>query len=452
MKRILPCILALVFLLACVPTPDEEAVISRADGALEKAVLAKPVEPYSYEAPSRWDETFFAGKQEVHTSADIETPDATKYPVVTIKQRTLTPSDLLQFLTLFSPGDWSVRENEYSREELTVDLKNASKGVLVGADDDIHWEPDEEAMQRIQGLIEQAPLEDTYVPLTEKNMPDVRQHRRLKDSAGELWYTLRSSDRFSLHRYRDGNIQPEAWVLEGDATPDEPPHALENIKITEDEAIAVGDALMEKLGKTDFHAAEAQRAREIQSYSYESYGEGYLLFYVQTLEGASPCFYSTYRDPDFMPFLYSGGQTYAPDWRQEYFELFVTENGVSSIAWFAPKETVMVANENVQLMPFDQVQKNVKKLIEYCTGAYDGEPILITRVVLTSVIAKIADQGEEAFLVPAWAIFMTTEFDQMQHVEDSVLLINAIDGTYISRGTGDDGLPEVGSPTERDAQ
>lgn len=445
MKRILPCILALMLLLACVPTPDEEAVTNRADGTLEKAVLSKPVEPYTYEAPARWDETFLAGKQEVRASAEITVPETDRFPVVTIKERSLTSGDILQFLQSFSPGEWSIRENEYSREELMVDLKNASKGVLVGADDDIHWEPDEEGMKRIQALIEQAPVEDTYVPLTEQTVPNVWQPRRIKDSADELWYLYRDTNRLSLNRYRDGNTQPEAWVLEGDATPDEPPHALENIKITEEEAIAMGDAIMEKLQKTDFHAAEAQRAREIQSYSYESYGEGYLLFYVQTTDGAVPCFYSTSRDPDFMPFLYDGGLTFAPDWRQEYFELFVTENGVNSIAWFAPKETVMVANENVQLMPFSDIQKNVKKIIEYCTGAYADQPILITRVVLTSVIAQIADQGDEAFLVPAWAIFMTTESDRENHIEDSVLLINAIDGTYINRGTGDDGLPEMGS-------
>ena len=40
---------------------------------------------------------------------------------------------------------------------------------------------------------------------------------------------------------------------------------------------------------------------------------------------------------------------------------------------------------------------------------------------------------DEALLVPVWAILLTTEHDREQYLEPNLLLINALDGTYINR-------------------
>ena len=45
MKRIIPILLCLI-LLACVPTPKEEAVVNKADGTLEQAVTAPKEDAY----------------------------------------------------------------------------------------------------------------------------------------------------------------------------------------------------------------------------------------------------------------------------------------------------------------------------------------------------------------------------------------------------------------------
>ena len=95
---ILALILSLVLLCACIPTPDEEAVVNRADGALEKAVRGKPVDPYTYEAPSRLDSTELIREQEVRFESDVELPDAQQYPVTTIKQRAFAADDIAALL------------------------------------------------------------------------------------------------------------------------------------------------------------------------------------------------------------------------------------------------------------------------------------------------------------------------------------------------------------------
>ena len=439
---------AFLMLAACQPTPDEEAVINRADGTLEKAVLSKPVEQYTYEAPERWDETYYAREQEIRFAADIECPDTQQFPVVTIKQRSFTSNDAQAFFQSLCQGEWRIRENKYSREELIVDLQNAAKGTYMGEDEETGepiWQPNEEEMQRIQKLIEQAPTEDTYASINIEQLMHISNYNQVMDKTNTKWYFLNNDYCLSISRYRDGNIQMENVVLQGDATPGERPHSLENILITEQEAIQKGNDLIASLGLKNFDVADIQRARETQSYTYLVYGEGYWLTYVPTLAGAKPCFYSKYSDSEFIMWsLQNGGETtYAPSWHQEYIQMFITEDGVLFYGWYQPKEIIMTANENVQLLSFPDIQKDVKKLIEYCTGGAKNSPILVKRIVLTSAIAQTPNQGDEAFLVPTWAFFTTSEENEANNIDMGVLLINAIDGTYIFRSLKDDGLPDT---------
>ena len=439
MKRIICIVLLCMLLLACQPTPGEEAVKNRTDGALEQAIVATAAPSYVYEAPSRWEETFMARSREVRVSADVEVPTAERFPVTTIKQHTLTTSDVVSFLQGVCAGDWVIRENEYSREELTEDLKHAAKGSYMGIDETTGeqiWQPNEEEMKRIQSLIEQAPLEDRFEPLTAENLSFPIKTIPIKDSAGTTWYLFAknstANNRVTLRRHRDGVIQTENVVQQGEATPGEPPHALEHIVIAKEDAIRTGDALIEVLGLKNFKVAEAQKAREMQSYTYAVYGEGWWLTYVNTLDGTVPCFYGDYGNPDYLSFTQVEA-TYAPPWRQECVQIFVTEEGIRFIGWVYPKETVMTASENVQLLPFSDIQKSVKKLLEYGTGGFEGSPILINRMVLTTSIAQIPNQGDEAFYVPTWVIFLTTEEEAGLFFDADVLLINAVDGTLIGR-------------------
>ncbi len=440
MKKII-CIVVTCFLLmlGCQPTPTEEAVINRGDGVLERTVRANPVDPYSYEAPTRWEETYFAREQEIRFSTDIELPNTQKHPVTTIKLRTFSSKDIIAFLQSLCPGDWLVRDSEYSFDELMTDLQNVSKGTFVGVNEEtgeLIWEPyegQEEEMERLQALIAATPPEDTYVPLSENRLAIPINRQRIKDSTGKTWYLFGNKSLITLHRYRDGNIQMENWVMQGDATPGEKAHTLDNIKISDAEAIQKGNEIIDALGFTDFRVADIQKARETQSYTYSVYGEGYWLTYVPTLDGSIPCYYGNYVDPDFLSFTQEDNATYAPDWPQEHIQMFITEEGVLFLSWAAPKENVLTANENVQLLPFDEIQRNIKKLLEYGTGGNKGSVILVKRIVLTTSIAQIPNQGDEAFLVPTWAVFLTSEMNEKLNIDMGILLINALDGTYINR-------------------
>ena len=95
MKKALSIAYVLLLLFcACQPSPTEDAIVNRVDGALEKAVRTNPVEPYVYQAPSRWEEKYSVREQEILFSADIVIPNTKEHPVTTIKQRAFSSSDI----------------------------------------------------------------------------------------------------------------------------------------------------------------------------------------------------------------------------------------------------------------------------------------------------------------------------------------------------------------------
>lgn len=435
MNRIVALFIVFLLLVACVPTPDEEAVLNRTDGALEQAITEPPVTPYVYEAPARWEETYTVRKREIRFEADVEVPTAEQFPVETVKQYRIAGGDVVSFLEKLCPGDWDIRENELSREELTEDLKHAAN-MYLGEDDDTGepvYGPNEEEMQRIQKQIEQAPLEDSYIPLSTVLQFPVT-NTPVKNSSGETWYLsaqskeTRSSVR--LARHRDSSVQTEQAVMQVGSAPYRP-DGLKNVKISREDAIRVCEETLSALGFAGFRAADAEKAIEAQSYSLAELSEGYLVHAVFALEGTVPCCYAQASSQNFIQTGDDPDATFAPPWQQEFLELYVTEEGVQQIWWSQPKEHVLVANENVKLMPFEAFRQSFQKLIEFGTGDYADSPLIVKRLVLTTAIAQIPNQGDEAFLIPAWAIFLTTEDDQAAHIAPHVLLINAIDGSTI---------------------
>lgn len=441
MKRAVSWALLAVLLLSCMacqPTPEEEIVNNRADGALAKAIDAEPVESYTLEVPERWEETFEVREQPVKIDAKVLVPDVDTYPVVTITERKLTDADAADFFKALFGEQVEVRQQLRSYNELLEDLMLAERGKYRGENEDtgeILYERDEEEIRELKELLAETPAEDTY-DVMGKTFP-IGEERALRDADGNVWYGLYSDGFVTVSDTRGGLIQLESWVLQGDAMPGEKSHGLENIGISQEEAIQVADAWMEKLGLVDFSLGLCDRARMVKSGgSYEVTGEGYYLTYVRDIGGTVPFFYDYYTTASGLK-LEKGEDNYAPGWQQEHIEIFVTEKGMQCISWSDQKEVVETANENVQLLSFEEIQDCVRNIISYSLtpGWFAGmdDALLITKMVLTTSIQRVADQGEEAYMAPTWAILMTTESNETHHIDTGVLLISAIDGSIVWR-------------------
>lgn len=125
---------------------------------------------------------------------------------------------------------------------------------------------------------------------------------------------------------------------------------------------------------------------------------------------------------------------FSDGWWQESIILVVTEDGVQDMSWSNRKEIVNTANENVTLLPFDEIQEHIRRLLKNSLrGGGSFGDLIFERMMLSTALCRLPDQPAEALLVPVWAILLTTEHDREQHLEYDLLLINALDGTYINR-------------------
>ena len=125
---------------------------------------------------------------------------------------------------------------------------------------------------------------------------------------------------------------------------------------------------------------------------------------------------------------------FSDGWWQESIILVVTEDGVQDMSWSNRKEIVNTANENVTLLPFDEIQDHIRRLLKNSLrgGGTFGD-LIFERMMLSTALCRLPDHPDEALLVPVWVILLTTEQEKEMHYELSLLLINALDGTYINR-------------------
>lgn len=442
---LLVCGLMATMVIACQPTPDAEAVVSRAEGTLEQAVRAVPEKPYRYEAPAHWKETMTVRDHSVIIDADVEVPKTDEFPVYTLRNSHFDRQTCIDTLSAVYGDAAKLREQLYSYDEVLTDLQNVEKGMLTGIDEDtgeLIWEPyegQEEEAAKLRQLLTELDVHDTFVPFTASNLDFPVVDRAAQFEDGKKAYIYCTDNFFRIRRDRSCNIQLENWVLQGDATPGERSHPLENIQINEQDAIEAGNQVIKRLGQDGNMAlASSRRARATESYTYRVIGEGYLLTYVQNTPGAIAFDYRNYMDSNVLAFTQKQ-DAYAEYLPQEWIEIFITENGVQSFAWGDPKEIVNTANSNVALLSFDKIQESIRNLITYGVTDYDNTTnddfgaLLVSRITLGASIQQVPDQGDEAFLVPTWMVTLTTETDQAQNIDLAVLMINALDGTYVNR-------------------
>lgn len=434
--KILGLLITALLLVACQPTPTEEIVKNRLDGDLEAAILTEAAAPYRYEAPERWVETLEVRGRTVRIDAEVVVADAERFPVLTIARDSFDAQRCIDILTAVFGEVKDLRENEYSYDEALIDLQNAQRGYYYEHDDERGWrsyEGQEEDIARLQQILAELGPEDTYVPLTVSNLGFPAIDRVVRLANEEQMYLWGNTFSFSIRKSRYISVQPERWVLQGDATPGEAKHALENIIISEEDAITEADAIIAALGRNDFQLALAEKARAIEDYSYASHGEGYLLTYVSCTEGSYPVDYSNFGHGE-LPFSLSP-DTYVAAWQQEQISMFITEDGLLYFDWQDPKTVVNTANENAVLLPFDEIQNCIRELLSMGLRVDDNsvkDDALITRVALGAAIQQIPNQGDEAFLVPAWVITYNTNKGKRLFMTDSVFMINALDGLNIS--------------------
>ena len=135
-------------------------------------------------------------------------------------------------------------------------------------------------------------------------------------------------------------------------------------------------------------------------------------------------------------------------WGPEYMQITTYEGEIYDIDWYNASKIKEVENENVKLLPWEEVQEIFEQQIDFMLTPAMGHrkeegqriyfpnptDITIDRIHLGLTKVLVQDTDEYR-LIPTWSFFGTDNSpNDAVHYEKCYLTINAIDGSIIDRG------------------
>jgi hypothetical protein len=143
-------------------------------------------------------------------------------------------------------------------------------------------------------------------------------------------------------------------------------------------------------------------------------------------------------------------------WPYELLTVTIDSQGVFSVQWKSPSKVDSVLNDNVPILPIEQVtEQNAEKILKnsLMTGTLNGVKgkVVLNVNKITLSLARL-QSGDKYTLIPVWDFYGTVEYlkqdgtpffdGQKQGAVDlqqsltSLLTVNATDGSIINRSLG----------------
>ena len=479
-NKLLVCILAATLLLpACQPTPAEEIVVNKGDGTLEDAIAAEALPPARYEAPETLHlDPFGTETFEVVVDAEVVVPDVERYPIVEVTPRTVTADWARDMMYKMADGrTMYTYQNEVptTKEQIEAEiallqqqLANPDDYLVAGMDEQARAEAEREWRKMLEAW------EELY-----RDAPDTFERREVDLSDAAFQTRLEFSGAVESGKKRETYLTVTAWyggpggsveynnLVDGIGLPfhfdmDSDLTNLNDVTITVEEAVQMGLDYLAQLGETDFAPALI-----VAGYCdhvaddlgpLEEWPQCYQIQFTRNVAGVP----STYREGHYDLLLSGsdGKERYAPYYPQESIKIDVRDSGVTYLYWSTPSVPGRTLNENVALLPFEQVVERFCDQILYNATPAIGEndavikkTLCIDRIELGMVRALQRGSADHWVMVPAWTFFGKTVLqyagrepggfplnENNEYVSEmpgySYLILNAVDGSVYDPGVG----------------
>ena len=487
MKRIMILCLSLMLLAACQPTPEQEIVFNKGDGTIEDVIESKPVMDYAIQSPSAgaeqsaaeepadeqpeaavntladaigapdrctdaFENKVYGGTLKVEIDADVEIPNVSKVPVYTVHVKTFTPEER-ERITKLLLGDgpyWNFNRALADRtmwkrtiEEQTQRLDEIDSRAY-GEDFDyesMRFVTESNLNQYLKGYAE-LPEPGPSEPWTgsfsaDRTVVSDEENRCLAISRDEIFF------------YDEAQSEP---MMFGGRAP-------ENAE--EERAVQAAEALFAELAGAQYRATGITYDDDSFQKRYGLAQEtdphkAYSVKLVRMVDGI-PCYpYSAFHGSDTAQQAAGFSQDYDSPMIPEHCDVLVQNGKVAAIQWYNAFAVAGTENENVALLPFDDVlnvfRQQIFRLI-YLDSAEGVEPesveqMVVTRICLSYMKVKKKDAPNEQYLLPVWDFMEYTYNPQYSHTEadligtkewfsgQSLLTISAVDGSIIDRNAG----------------
>ena len=440
MKKIYALLIILMILMsACQPTPEELIVQNKADGELMDKIEATAVESTAAAAPiaettqenaqeeddgykvighETFEQTLVNGMHLV-ADVDVEIPDAEAFPIIKFQRREFSQEDLDNVLNTLI-GDKKLYEydmpmtkaqieeiilslklglNEEGLSQEQIDNKKSSieewQRRLNEASDtpqaiEKSRQPDERG--RVYGIVDFK--ENMYARLgicpdnpnrsTTDDQIGIRYSILGKENRDSLWTKLQST------RYLGELIETQGAYDEICIEP--VANAEGKISMTPEEAIKLAEDTFHSLGAGDdvrvsdiFYLyvpeGETNPAKDIHCYAVE----------LKRHIGNAPIQVAFSNNQGMEQRSNDGSDIFNSNLPYESMSVFISDDGIVDLEWREPLEAVEVMNENVELVPYEEIIEvfNQEFVNSYSTYYWRAEDeIIVNEAKKTSQINK----------------------------------------------------------------
>ena len=441
--------LAMIIFSGCGKTvPQPEPTNINQAMLIEKS--AQEQESYTFPETFTGDWTSQQGRLTIHADAQIVAEQGTVLPTATVEPRTFTQEDVDNLLRVFLKG-----EPLYSHTQTKQELKDWIDHI-----NSPEWEPDPDA-------------------------PEPKEEKRKRLNAEyEQWVKTAPEEKPIIHGFYDSDDPKQ---ISGSGTVDGTEYDISIINqfggdwtaayidrtdykygsdiedwgsISEEEAIAQGDALMQELGFDHMVLDDIQPSHRNDN--------TWQLYYTPTVNGIPISsirqdIYDQEYGRSYQYETYSCSEEVNPDtvsWVMEAIWITVGKDGILSFTWDAPATNAKVQTENSNLLPFEEIAaiadtmlpvviigpSEARSLVEIdaINGFETRMDVEITKVSLT--LMRVRDKGSlQGTVVPVWDFWGTSDwydaapnaygYNQKgeRYSVEPLMTLNAIDGTVVSR-------------------
>lgn len=457
MFRICSILLSLLFLTtACQPTPEKEAVIGKNDGVLEEAIASTASPQATLAAEPDWSDEFSSadGTTQIVIRAEVNVPEENKFPVISCTPHYFTVEEANKAVeALF--GDQPIYDNSFSDKESAEEYMLMLRRDLESLKTTGEYPVQEDGSQSVvTDLEEEITLVEGWLKEAEEIYAEAGQVIEVK----ELAFSESESGAQTINIRNDGDPLMEFYTFNDQNVNDAAmEYALQGSGDTFPSKLEEGESLDIAISREEAEQQAIELAKEC------GVGDCEVIWTGKTTVDGKPCYsVSIGRLLNGIPSLsintYGGtqalgidGAEYREPWRQENIEVVIGDDGVMKFLWEYPPELDTTENENVQLMPWEEIKTLAKDQLqrslsadEFALRQEEGQTITINRVMLSMMRVAKKDVYGEYYYLPVWD-FLGTVQEEMdtsdgagQNVshEKSYLTLNAIDGSVIDRGLG----------------
>ncbi len=440
MRRISCLFLTMLFLIACTacqPTPEEEVVVSRDSEVIKEKLgsgtaipaeqtpapeeaedYKEQVDAYMATIPDHWNDKIEA-YVDLTIDADIVFGGKGVLPVYEGTRANFSSEQVETLANIFFSDVTGIREGDKALpEEYAKAIASLNeRGFTAYA----------EAMFRhMQETPEGSYTETDHISSITERFYVVRTgdgnlgHIIFLNNYMQFMTHYMSQVHVADFTLSDGSIGliDGAYDGEGEVTV-EPTLPLE-------QAEEVLDAFLQDMGIDGFSVESVYPARYFNFLYRQEISQGWY-FILMSSYGYVPVNTSNLSEGLFR---YEDDTQYSPTWEGEKVVVYISEAGVEYFIWSMPMEITGIASQNVELMDFEQIQENAKKLLTAGiswmeSDFWKGE---MTKMVLTVIPQQVQDEPDKAYLMPVWVMLVDWYFDG-DYMSTTGVGINALDGS-----------------------